>query len=124
MTQHPQPISLEDQITQDMQRKISDDVVRAAERVLALLPPKHYFALLMQGGCSMLEFTSEFVEFEMGFSPRSRRLTVFLVALMCAHAYQQPEPVTLNVLLAKARDDLVKLGLFRIEGRDDRRDQT
>ena len=101
-----------EQIVHDMQRKIGTDVTTSAARVLALMPPEFYMALLLQGICGMLEMTAAVVESEMDFDEKARPLTVYLVALMAAHAYALKEPTTNDMLLARARDDMHKLGLI------------
>ncbi|WP_213286713.1 hypothetical protein [Bradyrhizobium sp. sGM-13] len=101
-----------EQIVHDMQRKIGTDVTASAARVLQLMPCDFYLALLLQGTCAMLEMTAAVVESELDFDENARPLTVYLVALMAARAYAEKQPTTNELLLAKARDDMHKLGLI------------
>jgi hypothetical protein len=104
--------SLKEHIARDLQRKINDDVIRAATRVLDLAPADHYLALSLQSVCSMLDFTAQLMEDDFGFSPKARHLSVYLVALMAAHAYAAKEPMFNDALVMRARDDLNRLGLI------------
>ena len=76
------------------------------------MPHEHYLALSLQGSCAMLEMAAQLVEADLGFDEKARPLTVYLVALMTAHAYAQREPVTNETLLTRARNDMHKLGLI------------
>jgi hypothetical protein len=102
----------QEQIVHDMQRKIGSDVTKSAARVLDLMPPPFYLALLLQGSCAMLEMTAAVLESELDFDEKARPLTVYLVALMAARAYAEKQPTTNDMLLTKARDDMHKLGLI------------
>ena len=104
--------SLKQHIARDLQHKINDDVVKAAMRVLDLAPAEYYLALSLQGVCSTLDFTAQLMEADFGFSPKARHLSVYLVALMAAHAYAANEPMFNDTLVTRARDDMLKLGLI------------
>jgi hypothetical protein len=105
-------MNTEERILRDLQRKIGEDVVKSALRVLDLMPHEHYLALSLQGSCAMLEMAAQLVEADMGFDRKARPLTIYLVALMTAHAYADAQPTTNEALLTKARDDMHKLGLI------------
>ncbi|WP_338822148.1 hypothetical protein WDM22_38680 [Bradyrhizobium septentrionale] len=105
-------MNTEDTILRDLQRKIGEDVVKSALRVLDLMSNEHYLALSLHGSCAMLEMAAQLIEADLGFDRKARPLTVYLVALMTAHAYAQREPVTNEALLTRARNDMHKLGLI------------
>jgi hypothetical protein len=104
--------SLKDHIARDLQRKINEDVVRAATRVIDLAPPDEYLALSLQGVCATLDLSAQLMESGLGFTERSRHLTIYLVALMAAHAYAADEPMFDATLIIRARDDMKRLGLI------------
>jgi hypothetical protein len=104
--------SLKEHIARDLQRKINDDVVKAALRVLDLVPAEAYLALSLQSVCSTMDLTAQLMESDFGFSPEARHLSVYLVALMAAHAYATKQPMHNDALVTRARDDMLKLGLI------------
>jgi hypothetical protein len=103
---------MKDHIARDLQRKINDDVVRAAMRVLDLAPAEGIFQLSLQSICATTDLTAQLLESDFGFSPKARHLTVYLVALMAAHAYAAKEPMLSDALVTRARDDMLRLGLY------------
>jgi hypothetical protein len=103
---------LNDHIARDLRRKINDDVVKAAMRVIDLAPAERIFELSLQSICATMELTAQLLESDFGFSPGARHLSVYLVALMAAHAYAEKEPMFTAALITRARDDMLRLGLY------------
>jgi hypothetical protein len=104
--------SLKDHIARDLQRKLNDDVARALTRVIDLAPQDHYLALSLQAVCTTLDLSAQVMESEHGFGTGARHLSVYLVALMAAHAYASNEPVFNDALAMRAQDDMKRLGLL------------
>jgi hypothetical protein len=102
---------MKDHIARDLQRKINDDVVRAAMRVLDLAPAEGLLQLSLQSICATTDLTAQLLESDFGFSPKARYLTVYLVALMAAHAYAAKEPMLSDALIMRAREDMLRLEL-------------
>lgn len=109
--------SLNEHIARDLQRKINDDVVLSVIRVIDLAPPEHYLALGLQAVCSTLDLSAQMMEADLGFSPKARHLSVYLIALMAARAYTAKDPMFNDALLKLARDDMQRLGLFPARNR-------
>jgi hypothetical protein len=103
---------LDDQIARDLQQKLNDDIAHAMMRANDLAPSGHHLALALQAVCTTLDFGAQLLESDLGFSVRARHLSVYLVALMAAHAYASNEPVFNDALAMRAKDDMKRLGLF------------
>jgi hypothetical protein len=102
--------TIEDQIARDMQRKIAEDVTKAAYRVLNLMPQEHYFSLLLQATTSMVQMSAELVDGETeGRQPRAA--SHYLVALMAVHAHLARRCIKYDELMAMAQRDMEKLGV-------------